>query len=164
MLKGKLEDSGVLEIFNYIQANKAGGVLEVRRGRHLATFLFKEGRLLNATSTSVDIRLSDILYAAGKITPFQISRAMEIHLKEGRGRRIGTILYEECGVPSAVIQEALTSLYTTIAEDVFKWKKGELTFTGAENLEAYAPDGALFLESGVDTGQLLFLIASKGGK
>ncbi|PLX42574.1 MAG: hypothetical protein C0608_02815 [Deltaproteobacteria bacterium] len=161
MLKAKLEDGGVPDIFNYIHTNKAGGVLEVSSRRHIAKFLFKEGRLLLASSTSVDLRLSDILFAAGDVTPALISKAMEIHLKEFKKRRIGRILNEDCGVPKKTIQRALEALYVMITEEVFSWENGELTFDQEANPSDFGIDDSLLLDNGVETGQLLFTIASK---
>ncbi len=128
-LKGNLRDVGLKQLFNLIHLAHKTGVLTLQsdNGASAACLYFKEGRLIQADVVGQQVRLTDILVQAGKITPEQAS-AIRSRSRVDTDKELGLLMIQSGAVNQNDIVQAVRTFFLEIVYGLFTWPGGTFRF------------------------------------
>jgi len=153
-LEGTFKDFGLADIFQLVALQKKTGVLTVRgEGNRLVTVSFEKGTVVFADEfqrTDAE-RLGSVLLRTRRVTPEQLSRAVEI--QQQTSQRLGYVLMDQRIVSGEDLRQALQLQVKETVYRLFRWQEGGYHFSPepvSYDREIYVPLSAeLLLMEGV---------------
>lgn len=158
---GRLNFPSILQFLVFI---KKSGKLTVTNRNNQALILFRNGRIVYATSNAVRETLGSMLVCEKLITEETLTDALERQHRSRAGVRLGTIL-QEMGAVDAPTIERLVELQTEkIVYEVACWSDGFFKFELLDlpqgpSVTVDAQD--FFLEDGVSAEGILYRVAGR---
>jgi hypothetical protein len=146
--QGNLDDVPLVGLFYAISSNYQTGVAIVRRGETHKEVLFKEGRIIFASSNNSEERLGNFLVKRKLVARSHVE-LMAVQAQK-KGVKLGTFLVDNGLLLRKELCELLDFQIKEILCDLFSWKEGEFYFferevTEENMLVSYTPlDIALF--------------------
>jgi hypothetical protein len=146
--QGNLDDVPLVGLFYAISSNYQTGVAIVRRGETHKEVLFKEGRIVFASTNNSEERLGNFLVKRKLVARSHVEH-MAVQAQK-KGVKLGTFLVDNGLLLRKELCELLDFQIKEILCDLFSWKEGEFYFferevTEENMLVSYTPlDIALF--------------------
>ncbi len=126
-LEGDLESFSLAELVQSLYLNKHSGTLRVKDGRREKIVYFAQGTISLLTRGHQEVsRLGEILVDAGKVSEYDVERALEE--QQGTGKRLGELLIERGLATEEDIQEAVEEKVRDELFDVFLWRNATFEF------------------------------------
>jgi len=120
-----IEPSIVFQIFNM---SRLTGELKFITQSNVASFYFKEGKLIYATIDTRRKRLGEFLVETGRLTKEQLDEALHEYLAGDSTERIGHILIKRGYISYEILVDAIQEQMKEVVYDVLSWKKGHFVF------------------------------------
>jgi hypothetical protein len=124
-----------------ISGNLSSGISEIKTGGASKRLMFREGRIVFATTSKIKERIGNFILRRGSVTPEKMEQLVE-QAKE-RKMRLGSYLVELRLLTPKSLRELLTFQIEEILSDVFSWKKGQVVFVESriteEPVVSYSP-------------------------
>lgn len=128
-LRGDLGDFALADVFRLVTLSGRTGVLRLMREGGSGSVWFRGGDVFFATSDRRGALLGERLVAAGRVTPAQITRALEVMAEEHEGgRRLGEILIDLGMIDAAVLEQFVQEQIQDTIFDLFLWEDGSFEF------------------------------------
>jgi len=135
-LAGNLAVFKLTDIFTFLAAARAGGMLTVAAEPREAYVFFRAGQIVYAASNQDALRLGSILLRKKKITREQAA-AIDQSITRGGGR-FGEIAVEQRVLTQEQIDEFLKVQVAEVIFDAFVWREGTFGFYDGFDLPAHA--------------------------
>lgn len=158
---GRLNFPSILQFLVFIQKS---GKLTVTNRNNQALLLFRNGRIVYATSSAVRETLGSMLVCEKLITEETLLEGLERQHRSRAGVRLGTILQEMGAVDGGTIEHLVEQQTERIVYEVACWSDGFFKF---ELLDLPAgPDVSVdsqdfFLEEGISADGILCRVAER---
>lgn len=123
---GSLSASLISELLGSIARDERSGDLIVESGDTLRKVMFDRGFVVFASSNVNELRLGDILLRAGRITPTDLERVLEIVSEENC--RIGDAVIRAGFMSAEDVESALATHVRAIATSVYGLREGTYRF------------------------------------
>jgi len=153
----RLEDLELSSLLNLIALNRTSGRLRlVSRDAH-ALLVFRKGRLIYASPTSLRETFGSILVRQGLIPEAVVKEALERQHSQRDYQRLGEILVESGHITTEDLTRALARQTVSVIEELLGWTSG---FFKMDEVEV-APEDVevdveeLLIPEGFDTTELL---------
>src|SRR3954447_44665 len=91
-LVGNLEDLALGEILQIVSLSRKSGILSLQSRERQGRIVFRSGQVIQATSTSLQQNLGELLIQKGVINLQQLKDALATQEREGFQDRLGAIL------------------------------------------------------------------------
>jgi hypothetical protein len=128
-LRGSLGDFALADVFRLVTLSGKSGVLRLGRPGSTGSVWFRSGDVFFATSDARTELLGDRLVAAGRITPDQLSRALQERAEEGEcGRRLGEVMLDGGMITQPVLEAFVQEQIQDTIFDLFLWDSGDFEF------------------------------------
>lgn len=153
-LVGSLEDLGLGDILQIVSLSRKSGVLSLSWGPRRGKILFKDGQVVSAHSSHIDLQtLTALLKHAGKLTPEVEAKANSYARAKGEDADIKPILLEQ-GLDEEVLNQAIRDHIESLIFYFFYWSEGNFNFElmelGMEQAELRNTTGGIFLDIGLN--------------
>jgi len=125
---GKIQDTPLPDILEYLRQSKATGTLTVRNKEITKCIYIKSGQIVFATSTGLHDRLGEILVKSGKLTRENLDNALRIYQKGAGIKKLGAILVENGFVNPKDLFNGLKVQVKDIIFSLFLWTEGEYRY------------------------------------
>jgi len=134
-LQGTLKDFGLGDIFQLIGIQRKTGILTLRGTEDTVTVKFLEGQVVGADTKqrSVEELLGAVLVRTGRITETQLREALRT--QKQTLQRLGYVVVKSGLISEEDLIEALRVQSLQIIYRLFRWRDGEYSFGGVEDLE-----------------------------
>ena len=134
-LQGTLKDFGLGDIFQLIGIQRKTGILSLSGPEDTVTVKFLEGQVVGADTKqrSVEELLGSVLVRTGRITEAQLREALRT--QKQTLQRLGYVVVKSGMISEEDLIEALRVQSLQIIYRLFRWKDGEYSFGGVEDLE-----------------------------
>lgn len=134
-LQGTLKDFGLGDIFQLIGIQRKTGILTLSGQEDTVTVKFLEGQVVGADTKqrSVEELLGSVLVRTGRITEAQLREAL--HTQKQTLQRLGYVVVKSGLISEEDLIEALRVQSLQIIYRLFRWRAGEYSFRGVEDLE-----------------------------
>ena len=141
-LAGNLTDFYLSEILKHLQSIRATGALTIEqdvksrgnqvplRDKQVKSIYLKEGQIVFAASNLEQDRLGEMLLKAGKLSPQQYEKSVEV--LKATGKRQGAILVELGFLTPKGLFEGLKYQILEILYSLFLWTEGRYRFATGE--------------------------------
>lgn len=125
-LKGNLQDFSTTQLLNLVHLAQKTGKLHVKGQGQKITLFFKEGRLIQASSSMAEDHLAALLLKRGRLTPEQ---AEALTRRIGTSdRSLGQFLMDARLMSKADIAQSVKDYMLEIVYNLFSWAEGEFCF------------------------------------
>ena len=125
---GKIQDTPLPDILEYLRQSKATGTLTVQSKEITKCIYIKSGQIVFATSTGLHDRLGEILVKSGKLTRENLDHALRIYQKGAGIKKLGAILVENGFVNPKDLFNGLKVQVKDIIFSLFLWTEGEYRY------------------------------------
>lgn len=125
-LKGNLRDFNASQLLNLVHLAHKTGQLNVNGQGQKITLFFREGRLIQASSSTAEDHLAAMLLRRGKLTPEQAETLTRQIGTSDRG--VGQFLLTTRLLSKADIVQSVKDCLLEIVYDLFNWAEGEFCF------------------------------------
>ncbi len=133
-LSGNLKTMDLAELLQWVTLGRKTGSLAFIRNKIKNYIYFRNGLIISSRSTEPTKQLGHFLLFRGKITEWQLKRALEI--QQQTRQILGKILVQEGFVTQEDIERALRDRTQEVIYDLFLWEDGFFHFTAdGYNLE-----------------------------
>ena len=134
-LRGTLKDFGLGDIFQLIGIQRKTGILCLSGSEDTVTVKFLEGQVVGADTKrrSVEELLGAVLVRTGRITEAQLREALRT--QKQTLQRLGYVVVKSGMISEEDLIEALRVQSLQIIYRLFRWRDGEYSFSGVEDLE-----------------------------
>jgi hypothetical protein len=134
-LAGNIKEFSLADIFQIISLQQKTGELFVKGSEGSVTIIFERGVVIGADASfrQVESRLGQVLVRSGKITKFQLKRALDKQKKTLQP--LGTILAELGDVDIESLRQALSQQIQETIYHLLRWTDGEYKFTPKKSVE-----------------------------
>ncbi|MBN2370551.1 MAG: DUF4388 domain-containing protein [Vicinamibacteria bacterium] len=119
--EGGIDERDFPDIVHALHENRWTGSLSVTQNDVSKSVLVEEGRLVFASSTSVDDRLGELLVRTARLTTRQFHDAGNL---VGPGRRLGAVLVEQGLLTPKELVQAVIEQTQEIIYSLFEWTTG----------------------------------------
>ncbi len=157
-LTGNLGDIGLGEIFQILAFSGRSGVLRLRDTQSEGAVVFREGKVIKASSSRFRACVGVALVEDGKISATQLEEARRKQRERGYAEPVGRVLSRSFNISQEFIESAAATLIQKIVQDFFSWKEGYFEFElcdYAETPEVIQNDQLQYtLRSGLNTQSL----------
>ena len=133
VLTGTLSYFNVAQLLRLLQAARATGRLEVRRGDDRTELFVEDGRTLFARATGATLRVGDVLVRRGQVRPEAIEFVLAIQ-QDNPGARIGLMLVESGALTESQIRAAVLAVQRYIVLGILPWREGTFRFWPEEKI------------------------------
>ena len=120
-----LEPTTIFQLFNM---SRLTGMLKFEHENRVASFYFKDSRLIYTTINSTRKKIGELLIEQGQITQPQLEEALEVSKKNKGTKRIGQILIDRGFLDSKSLSNAIKEQMKEIVYKVLPWKEGKFVF------------------------------------
>lgn len=127
-LTGNLGDIGLGEIFQILAFSGRSGVLRLRDTRTEGSVIFREGKVIKATSSRFKSCVGAALAADGIISGTQLDEARTRQRERGYAEPVGRLLVRFFNVPIEQVESAAVGIIQNIVQSFFSWKEGYFEF------------------------------------
>lgn len=135
-LEGSLKVFKFPEVLQFLNRGRMSGVLYVTRRRAEVEIMFREGRIVGATSSVRSVKIGEMLLYAGRITRKALREALETQEHLGRTKFLGEILVERGLIPRDQLQEFIELQVKEEVWELFSWDEGNFRFEAGQVREA----------------------------
>ncbi len=135
-LVGNLEDLGLGEILQIVSLSRKSGVLRLNSRGRLGEIVFRQGKVIRASSSSFQESLGELLIRKRLIDLATLRGALALQEREGFQARLGSILIRQYGVAAAAIDEVVREQFEKVVYSLFAWVEGAFDFELQETVEA----------------------------
>ncbi len=126
IFKGSLADNPLPEVLQKINYYKVPGVLTVASHLGSKEIFMSGGNVIFASSSFDNDRLGEFLLRAGRISPAQYDRSVQI--MKTTGKRQGAAFVEIGVLTPQELLQAVKDQVTSIVWSLFNWPEGTVTF------------------------------------
>lgn len=130
---GTLSYFRVAQLLRLLEASRATGCLELRRGAETVELFVDDGRTLFARTSGTMLRVGDVLVRLGEVRPEAIEFVLAVQ-RDQPGARIGRMLVEGGTLTEEQIREAVLVVQRHILLRVLLWREGTFTFRPGERI------------------------------
>jgi len=135
-LVGNLEDLGLGEILQIVSLSRKSGILALHsRGRE-GRIAFRQGQVIQATSSTYQQNLGEVLIQKGVIDLTTLKRALLAQKEEGCSERLGTVLIKKFAISADAIEEVAREQIERVVYSLFAWAEGTFDFELQDGIEA----------------------------
>lgn len=127
-LAGNIEDMGLGEVLQIICFSGRSGILRVKGHEGEGSIVFRDGRIIRATSSMVKGGVCHILIKEGAITREQTMQAREFQVSGGFTESVGSVLIRHFNVPGQIIEDAAKKQILKIVHSLFFLPAGGFIF------------------------------------
>jgi hypothetical protein len=134
-LAGNIKEFSLADIFQIISLQQKTGELLVKGSEGSVTIIFEKGVVIGADASfrQVENRLGQVLVRSGKITKFQLKRALDRQKKTLQP--LGTVLAELGDIDIESLRQALSQQIQETIYHLLRWTDGEYKFTPKKSVE-----------------------------
>lgn len=134
-LAGSIKEFGLAEIFQIISLQQKTGELIVQGSEGSVTVIFEKGMIVGADASfrQVESRLGQILVRSGKISKFQLKRALDKQQKTLQP--LGTALAELQEIDQETLRQVLSQQIHETVYLLLRWTDGEYRFVPRRSVE-----------------------------
>ena len=159
-LSADLNGFPIAQVMHIITHGKHSGLLGVGRDGTRVTIVFLSGRIMYASSTSLQ-QIGSALIEKGIVSKEDVDRALAIQKETNPHRPIATILAEMGLVTEEVLVAETRNHIKTVLREVLAWENGALAFKNVR-----VNHDLLILKFGVEIESLLLdaVFASPGAQ
>ena len=127
-IEGPISELAVSDLLQLLHLSRRSGALTAAGGaRGTITLFLDEGSLVNATSTTAELRLGRLLVGAGRVTESQLERALGRQADHPH-ERLGQILLEQGNASAVELESALRFQIDEAVLELMRWQEGYLRF------------------------------------
>jgi hypothetical protein len=157
-IEGPLRELGVHDVFQLLDLTRKTGALRVRSALrdNEGVVHFQNGRVVGASMRDESHRLGRMLVQAGRITPDELARALDIQSTSGAPRRLGEILVSLGGIAPRELDRQVRRQVETVVFELLSWSEGYFSFE-----ETAVTDDAMPESSGLTAEALLMEAARR---
>ena len=149
-LVGNLEDLGLGDILQIVSLSRKSGTLNLHsRGRE-GMVVFRNGQVVQASSSVVNETLGDLLLRKGVVDMAVLKRALLLQESGVVSSRLGTVLAERFGVSAAAVDEVVKEQIERVVYSFFAWNEGTFAFELGEEPAKETPAQPSSLERGLN--------------
>ncbi len=125
---GRLRDLPLPEILRMLGASKKTGKLSLTRREGSGMIIFRDGKVIHATSDSVRDTLGNILICQNRLTEEALMAALELQHLSLERKRLGAILIEKGFVSPEAVEEAVRHQLEQVVSELLTWETGFFKF------------------------------------
>jgi tetratricopeptide (TPR) repeat protein len=127
-IEGPISELAATDLLQLLHLSRRSGALTASGGaRGTITLFLEDGSLVNATSTTVELRLGRLLLGSGRITESQLEKALARQTQRST-ERLGHILLEQGSASSLELESALRFQIDEAVLELMRWDEGYLRF------------------------------------
>ena len=125
-LVGDLKDLRVEEILHYVHVSRFSGVFTLGRaqGAGKAVLVFRDGKVIYASTSSSRETVGHILVSKGYLSPRALEDALRLQHASGAERRLGSILQELKAVTVLQVEDAVREQASGVVCEILTWPAG----------------------------------------
>lgn len=126
--RSDLDQTPLPEVLYTVWRHKVPGAIDCVHGEVRKSLFVDQGRLIFATSGTIEDSLGDRLLRSGRITPAQYRESVRRLVRES-GKRQGVILVEMGALQPRELFIEVRDQVREIVWSLFEWDKGDVLFT-----------------------------------
>lgn len=127
-LLGNLEDLGLGDILQIVSLSKKSGVLRLKDSGREGRILFRDGKVVGATVSTIQVNLIDLLLKTGLVGSDAAKEADKAWNASGQQIPFQKILIEQYHVAPALIEDTIREHIQQVVSELFSWIDGEFNF------------------------------------
>jgi len=134
-LAGNIKEFGLADIFQIVSLQQKTGELIVKGSEGSVTVVFEKGMIVGADASfrQVENRLGQVLVRSGRVTKFQLKRALDRQRKTLQP--LGTVLAELGEINPETLRHALSQQTHETVYHLLRWTDGEYQFLPKRSVE-----------------------------
>jgi uncharacterized protein DUF4388 len=137
-LKGSLGTMSVSDVFQWIEANRKSGTLQIETRNFWKKLYFRDGFIFFASSNREGERLGQFLIRKGVLDEATLQRCLDQARQVGDVRKLSELLVERGVLTREQLMESLNELIQEIVYDSFLYESGDFEFR-----DGHLPDEVL---------------------
>jgi CheY-like chemotaxis protein len=134
-LAGNLEDLGLGEIMQLISLSRKTGVLSLTDDGCEGAIVFRQGKVVRASSSAYLLNLGDELVRKGAVDAETLDKALALQKAGGCCELLGVILIKHFKVDQETIEEVVREQIEQVVLSLFSWIKGSFRFKVQGNID-----------------------------
>lgn len=146
MLRGRLEEFNLAEVFGLIGDSRRSGALKVSREDSEGIIFFREGEVFFAITDKNRVPLGKRLVDAGLLTVKELNEALAEQKKTSHGLRLGQILIAKHYLNAETLELFVQEQILDALFEIMSWKEGEFEF--AQNVSIEDEDIGIYMSTG----------------
>jgi hypothetical protein len=127
-LAGKLEDVQPAEILHFLAMSEKTGKLNFTTGRDEGLIVFRNGKIIYASSNSLRETFGSIIVSLQLVTESQLHEALLQQHRSGEDKRLGRILVEMGAMSDEDLHQVLHHQVIHVLREMFGWRQGFFQF------------------------------------
>jgi len=133
ILAGALSHFSVAQLLRLLQAARATGRLELRRGEEHTDLFVEDGRTLFGRASGATLRVGDVLVRRGEVRPEAIEFVLAFQ-QDHPGARIGRMLVDSGALTEGQILAAVLAVQRYVVLGILPWREGTFRFWPDEKI------------------------------
>ncbi|HET7422510.1 MAG TPA: DUF4388 domain-containing protein, partial [Gemmatimonadales bacterium] len=126
-IKGSLKEASLPDVIQLLFLGRRTGCLALADRHNFGTIYFDEGHIVFAAIVNRRDRLGDIMVASGRITPEQLTAAIE-QQRDDREHKLGEILVEQGAIARPELEQWVRHQIEEAVYYLFTWSSGTFNF------------------------------------
>jgi tetratricopeptide (TPR) repeat protein len=126
-IKGSLKEASLPDVIQLLFLGRRTGCLALADRHNFGTIYFDEGHIVFAAIVNRRDRLGDIMVASGRITPEQLTAAIE-QQRDDREHKLGEILVEQGAITRPELEQWVRHQIEEAVYYLFTWSSGTFNF------------------------------------
>jgi len=127
-LLGNLEDLGLGDILQIVSLSKKSGVLLLSTKSNNGRILFREGKVIAATVSTIIADISSLLLKNGTVDAGALDTARQVWNELNQSKPLRQLLQQSHVASSALIDDAIREHIQNVVVELFSWTDGEFNF------------------------------------
>jgi hypothetical protein len=127
-LAGRLEDAGLPSLLQTLTDSWSTGKLTLTRPDGHALLVFRGGRVIYASSSSLRVPFGTILFLRGFITEADLTAALDRQHAASPPRRLGAVLVEMGRIDDKTLREVIQQQTELVFAEILRWRTGFFEF------------------------------------
>lgn len=129
-IEGPLRELGIHDVFQLLDLTRKTGSLRIRSSLrdNDGVVKFLNGRIVGASMRDESHRIGQRLVQAGRITPAELSRALELQSQGDMPRRLGEVLVSMGAISTRELERQVRRQIEAVVFELLSWSEGYFTF------------------------------------
>lgn len=132
---GRLDQFQLADLLQIVASNQKTGKLNLARSDAEGVIVFRDGRIVYASSSAARETLGHLLLCAELVTHEQLLEALETQHSEQNEQRLGTILLEAGHLTAADLEGVLRQQLDKVLSEFLSWDMGFFRFEAVELID-----------------------------
>ncbi len=127
-LLGNLEDLGLGDILQIVSLSKKSGVLILTARARSGRIIFKDGKIIGATVSTISNELGDLLVKSGMVPQATVETARQAWNEAQQAIPLRQILVQQHHISPVLTEDAVREHIQQVVVELFSWIDGEFNF------------------------------------